>query len=88
MSTSMKRVNKVETMNRIAFLAKQKHIEASDIRDACNVAETKTVHSWFRAVNFPSVEKLVTLTGMLGATLDDVMVTEDEDKDSEPDENG
>lgn len=74
-------------MNRVAFLAKQKHIEVSDIRDACNVAETKTVHSWFRAVNFPSVERLVTLTGMLGATLDDVVVT-DEDKDDKPDENG
>lgn len=87
MSTSMKRVNKAETMNRIAFLAKQKHIEASDIRDTCNVAETKTVHSWFRAVNFPSVEKLVTLTGMLGATLDDVVVA-DESEDDKPDENG
>jgi len=78
MSTSMKRVNRVETMNRIFFLVKQKGIMASDIRDACNVAETKTVHSWFRAVNFPSVEKLVTLTGLLGATLDDVVVIEDE----------
>ena len=83
----MKKVNRVETMNRIAFLAKQKHIEASDIRDACNVAETKTVHSWFRAVNFPSVEKLVTLTGMLGATLDDVVVA-DESEDDKPDTNG
>ena len=84
----MKRVNRVETMNRIAFLAKQKHIEVSDIRDACNVAETKTVHSWFRAVNFPSVEKLVTLTGMLGATLDDVVVIEYESEDDKPDTNG
>ena len=69
-------VNAVWTGQNIYHLMHEREISVKDVQEACGFSTPQAVYKWFNGQSIPSVDNLVILAHLLGATIDDIIITE------------
>ena len=68
-------VDMAATGRNIQQMMDQAGKNAKDIQAACNLTTCNAVYKWLRGQNMPTIDNLVVIAGLLGAKLDDIVIT-------------
>ena len=60
---------------KIKSLMKQRGITPRQLQIILNFPYVQTVYNWFSGKNMPTIDNLIVLAQVLGATVDDIIVT-------------
>jgi len=81
----MRKLNREKTGQNIKRIAKEKHICANRIAERCGLLDERSVSAWYSNRSFPRLQVLVILADMLGVTIDNLLVC-DENTDNQQNE--
>lgn len=76
-------INLVATGKNIVRLRKSAGISVRDLQDVMGFTNPQAIYKWQNGDSLPSVDNLVILAAVLGVTVDDILVLEDDDSDDE-----
>ena len=62
---------------KIHDMAKAAGFTAKDFADACCLTNRNAVYKWFRGACMPTIDNFVIIAGMLGTTIDNLVVVVD-----------
>lgn len=75
-------INQKEIGNRIKRLRKEQHIKVTDISDAMGFETPQAVYKWQRGDCLPEISNLILLSRMLGTTVEDIILGDEEKSSS------
>lgn len=71
----IQRVIDVEaTCHNIRRLSKDRGYSAAELQEALNLASIQAIYKWFSGKSLPSTDNLVLLAGVLGVSIDDIII--------------
>jgi len=70
-------INTVRTGRRMKEVCESKNISARDLQEIMQLASVQAVYNWFKGVRLPNIDNLFAFSRLLGVSLDDLLVAED-----------
>lgn len=74
-----KTIDSIETKKNIRRLLNEKGLTPRDIQEALDYQSVQTIYKWLNTdiKTLPSLENIFRLSGLLGCTIEDILVTAD-----------
>ena len=69
-------INLGKTGNNIKRIAKENGYSADKIRDMLGISDRSNVYKWFRGEVLPTVDNLLAMSILFGVTINELIVTE------------